>query len=45
VDAQVVAFAHKIGPAVLDRLVEEAIGRFMPEKALEDAHRAADGRT
>jgi hypothetical protein len=44
VDAQVVAFAHKIGPAVLDRLVEEAIGRFMPEKALEDAHRAADGR-
>ena len=37
-------FAHKIGPAQLDRLVEEAIARFMPDLALENAERAADGR-
>ena len=44
VDNQVAAFAHKIGPAQLDRLVEEAIARFMPELALESAEKAADGR-
>jgi hypothetical protein len=31
-------------PAALDRLVEEAINRFMPAKALEDARNAADSR-
>ncbi len=44
VDAQVAPFAHKIGPAQLDRLVAEAIARFMPDQAAEDAERAADGR-
>jgi hypothetical protein len=44
VDAQVAAFAHKIGAAQLDRLVEEATLRFMPDQALENAQKAADGR-
>ena len=42
VDAQLVAFAHKVGPAQLDRLVEQAIARFMPEQAAENAERAAE---
>ncbi len=33
VDAQVAGFAHKIGLAALDRLVAEAIARYMPEQA------------
>ena len=44
VDAQVAGFAHKIGLAALERLVAEAIARFMPEQALEDARSAAEGR-
>ncbi len=44
VDAQVAPFAHKIGPAQLDRLLTEAIARFMPDHAEENAQRAADGR-
>ena len=36
--------AHKIGAGRLDRLVEEAIARFMPETAEETRRRAADGR-
>jgi hypothetical protein len=44
VDAQLAAYAHKIGPAQLERLVEEAIARFMPDTAQENAERAADGR-
>src|SRR3954451_20450168 len=44
VDQQVAAFAHKIGPAQTERLVEEAIARFMPEFAAERRHRAADRR-
>ncbi len=44
VDAQVAPFAHKIGLAQLDRVVEEAIARFMPELAEENAEKAADGR-
>jgi hypothetical protein len=44
VDTQVAGFAHKIGPAALDRLVAEAVARFMPEKALADAHQAAEAR-
>ena len=44
VDAQVAPFAHRIGIAALERLIDEAIARFMPDKAAEDAERAADGR-
>ena len=44
VDQQVSAFAHKIGLAALERLVAEAIARFMPDRARSDAERAADGR-
>src|SRR3954464_9767476 len=44
VDAQVAPFAHRIGMAALERLVDEAIARFMPEKAAEEAQRGADGR-
>ncbi|MCW2847706.1 MAG: endonuclease [Marmoricola sp.] len=44
VDAQVAPFAHKIGIAQLDRLVQEAMDRFMPEVAKEKAEQAADGR-
>jgi hypothetical protein len=36
--------AHKIRPAQVDRLVEEAIGRFMPEEAERRRRQAADGR-
>ena len=32
VDAQVAPFAHKIGLVQLERLVEEAIARFMPDR-------------
>ncbi len=44
VDRQVAPFAHKTGPVVTERLVDEAIGRFMPERAKEIAALAADGR-
>ena len=44
VDAQVAPFAHRIGIAALERLIAEAIARFMPDKAAEDAEKAADGR-
>ena len=44
VDAQVEPFAHRIGIAALERLVEEVIARFMPEQAAADARRAAEGR-
>ncbi len=44
VDAHVAAVAHKIGPYALDRLVEEAIARFMPEEAEKRRRAAADGR-
>ena len=37
-------FAHRIGIAALERLIAEAIARFMPEKAAEDAAKAADSR-
>ncbi len=33
VDAQVAAFAHKLGVVALDRLVAEATARFMPAQA------------
>jgi len=44
VDAQVAPFAHRIGIAALERLLAEAIARFMPERAAEEAERGADGR-
>ena len=44
VDRHVAAVAHKIRPTALDRLVTEAIARFMPETAEEIRRRAADGR-
>ena len=44
VDAQVAPFAHRIGIAALERLIAEAIARFMPDQAAEDAGKAADGR-
>ena len=37
VDVQLAPFAHKVGPAQLDRLVEEAIARFMPEHGRANA--------
>ena len=44
IDAQVAAFAHTVGPAALDRLVAEAVARFMPEQAEADALAAAESR-
>ena len=44
VDAQVAPFAHRIRPSGVDRLVEEAIVRFMPEEARRRREAAADGR-
>ena len=44
VDRHVAHVAHKIRPAQVDRLVEEAIGRFMPEEADRRRRQAADGR-
>ena len=44
VDHQVAHVAHKVRPAQLDRLVAEAIGRFMPEEADRRRRQAADGR-
>ncbi len=44
VDTQVAPFAHKIGPAQLDRLVAEAVARFMPETVQEKAEQAAENR-
>jgi hypothetical protein len=37
-------YAHRTGPGQTQRLVEEAIGRFMPDFARERRDRAADGR-
>ena len=44
VDRHVGPVAHKIGPVQTERLVEEAIARFMPAEAEEIRRRAADGR-
>ena len=41
---KLVAFAHRVGPVVLDRLVEQAIARFMPETAEANAEKAAEDR-
>src|SRR5215207_9714618 len=45
VDRQVAHVAHKVRPAQVDRLVEEAIGRFMPAEAERRRRQAADGRS
>ena len=44
VDDQVAGFAHRIRPSGVDRLVEEAIVRFMPEEARRRREAADDGR-
>ena len=44
VDRHLGPVAHKIGVGVIDRLVTEAIARFMPETAEETRRQAADGR-
>ena len=44
VDRHVAPVAHKISPAQLQRLVDEAVGRFMPETAEQRRREAADGR-
>src|SRR3954452_22416684 len=44
VDAHVAAFAHKIGHARLERLVEEAVTRFMPAEAEARRREAAEHR-
>ena len=44
VDPHVAAVAHKIGPAQLGRLIEEAIARFDPEQAEAERLAAAETR-
>ncbi|WP_432479167.1 DUF222 domain-containing protein [Nocardioides sp. GXQ0305] len=44
VDRHVAPVASRIRPAQLDRLVDEAVARCMPETAEETRRRAADGR-
>jgi hypothetical protein len=44
VDRQVAPFAHRVGLAQLDRLVEEALVRHQPEEAAARRRAAADGR-
>ena len=44
VDDHVASVAHKIGPAQLERLIEEAKARFDPEQTEADRRAAADQR-
>ncbi|MDP3890129.1 HNH endonuclease signature motif containing protein, partial [Nocardioides sp.] len=44
VDRHIGPVAHKTGPAQLDRLIDEAIARFMPQEAERRRQDAADGR-
>ena len=44
VDDNVSPYAHRIRPAEVDRLVADAIGRFMPAEAERQRRQAADGR-
>ena len=44
VDGQIAKFAHRVRPSEVDRLVQDAISRYMPELAAERRTRAADGR-
>ena len=43
-DAQIAPFAHKVGYPSLERLITEAIDRFMPDLAAEKAAKSADAR-
>ena len=43
-DAQLAGVAHQVGVTRLERLVEVAIARFMPDLAEENAHKAAEDR-
>jgi hypothetical protein len=44
VDRQVAPTAHRIGPVQLDRLIDEAIARFMPDLAEGRRLKRAEGR-
>src|SRR5580765_2299134 len=44
VDSQVAPVAHKVGVIALDRLIVEAVERFDPDQAYEDAIAAAEQR-
>jgi len=44
VDNQVAEFAHRMGQTAIERLVEEAIGRHMPDLARKQREQAADRR-
>ncbi len=44
VDAKIASFAHKIRPTALDRVIEAAIARFMPEEAGAQRQSSADAR-
>src|SRR3954447_7698496 len=44
VDQMLAPFAHRTGPAQTQRLIEEAIARYMPEYAAEQRDRAAEQR-
>ena len=44
VDRQVAHFAHRLGTAAVDRLVDEAIARFHPDRAARAARDAQDAR-
>jgi hypothetical protein len=44
VDRHVAPVAHKVKPAQVDRLIIEAVARFMPEQAEEDRRHAWDQR-
>ena len=44
VDTHVAPVAHKIGPAQLARLIDEATARFDPDRTEADRHAAADAR-
>jgi hypothetical protein len=44
VDRQIAPFAHRMGTAAVDRLVDEAIARFHPDRAAAVARDAQDAR-
>jgi hypothetical protein len=44
VDQQCAAHAHRLGTAAIDRLVDEAIARFHPERAEAERRRGEDAR-
>jgi hypothetical protein len=44
VDQQCAAYAHRLGTAAIDRLVDEAIARFHPERAGAERRRGQDAR-